>query len=204
MQSMEETLHSLRDVDGVHGSFVIAASGALVARDLPAIFDGPLFAEVGPRLARLQETFFSGGEELDSCLLRFSEHKLYLRKMKSGLLGTISAVAVNMPALRMVANLVIRRLDPLLTRASIPPAPTITPLPSGMTQSSMPVPRALPPESVRTTLPVPFAPAAPTPPPPPIEMMQERAAAISEDGRGTPLPSSGRHVRMYRGRRVEE
>src|SRR5580700_9784918 len=125
MLSLEETLHSLRDVDGVQGSFVVAPSGALVAKDLPAIFDGELFSEVGPRIARLYETFLSGGEEMDACVLRYAEHKLYVRKMKAGMIGTISGSKVNMAALRMVVNLVIRRIEPEMGRVSVPTPPVL-------------------------------------------------------------------------------
>jgi predicted regulator of Ras-like GTPase activity (Roadblock/LC7/MglB family) len=107
--AIEETLRSLRDVQGVYGSFVVAGSGALVARDLPAVFDSDVFAEVGPRLVRLFETFLADGEDLDSAMLRYAEHKLYVRKMTWGVIGVLSTVAVNLPALRMVANLVVRK-----------------------------------------------------------------------------------------------
>src|SRR5258708_3324856 len=123
MTGIEEILRALRDVQGVHGSFVITGWGALVARDLPSAFDNQLFAEVGPRIARLHETFLSGGEELDACVLRFSEHKLYLRKMTSGLIGILSTGGVNMPAFRMVSNLVTRRVDPEGPKSPAPPPP---------------------------------------------------------------------------------
>ena len=53
MQAIAEALQAFRDVQGVHGSFIITLSGVLVARDLPRAFDNQLFAEVGPRIARL-------------------------------------------------------------------------------------------------------------------------------------------------------
>lgn len=39
MATISEHLRMLRDVQGVHGGFVIAASGSLVDRDLPEAFD---------------------------------------------------------------------------------------------------------------------------------------------------------------------
>jgi predicted regulator of Ras-like GTPase activity (Roadblock/LC7/MglB family) len=199
MPAIEDVLRALRDVEGVHGSFVITPAGGLVARELPSAFDHELFAEVGPRIARLYETFLSGGEEMDACLLRFLEHKLYLRKMSTGILGVLSAVKVNMPALRMVANLVVRRVDADLSRPALAPHP--------------------PPVSM----------AAPTPSPPPVSVLPAlgaafdssppsrptfpganttgafRAIVVAQDGRDTTAPTtSDRHVRMYRGRRVEE
>src|SRR5208283_3383016 len=132
MAKIEEMLRALRDVEGVYGSFVIARTGALVASDLPPIFDAELFGDVGPRITRLYESFRAGGEELDGCVLRYAEHKLYLRTMAWGLIGVLSAVAVNKPALRMVVNLVIRRVDPEVVpslRPTFPPSATPAPSP---------------------------------------------------------------------------
>ncbi|HSY25342.1 MAG TPA: hypothetical protein VK841_24625, partial [Polyangiaceae bacterium] len=150
MPGIEETLRTLRDVQGVYGSFVISSSGALIARDLPTIFDGDLFAEVGPRVTRLYETIGSGGDELESCMLRYAEHKVYLRRMEWGVIGVLSTVAVNMPALRMVANLVIRKIDPEVhpgSLASLAPSEVVAP-PATARTSSGPPPRTIsrPPE----------------------------------------------------------
>jgi predicted regulator of Ras-like GTPase activity (Roadblock/LC7/MglB family) len=181
MSKIEEALRALRDVEGVYGSFVIARTGALIASDLPAIFDANVFDEVGPRLTRLFETFASGGEELDGCVLRYAEHKLYLRSMAWGLIGVLSAVAVNKPALRMVVNLVIRRVDPEVVPSLRPNVPTAAP----------PLPVAkVPPPLAPSVRPVGH------PPEPPV---------VASDGRDSNPPTSGRHhVRMYRGRPVTD
>ena len=174
-------LRMLRDVEGVHGSFVFATGGALVDSDLPAIFDTDLLSDVGARVARLYETFFAGGGDLDTCVLRYAEHKLYLRRTNFGTLGVLSSVAVNLPALRMVANLVARRVDPeIATLSSAPPsvAPVNTP----------------------KTLPSPPSAAALLPAVPPHDPLP---VVVPEDGRDASLPASDRHVRMYRGRPVD-
>jgi predicted regulator of Ras-like GTPase activity (Roadblock/LC7/MglB family) len=173
---LRQHLHLLRDVEGVHGSFVFATGGALVDSDLPAIFDTDLLSDVGARVARLYETFFAGGGDLDTCVLRYAEHKLYFRKTNFGTLGVLSAVAVNLPALRMVANLVARRVDPEIAALSMAPVP--------------PVP---------TTLPSPSSAAAVLPTVPPHDPLP----VIPEDGRDASVPTSDRHVRMYRGRLVD-
>jgi predicted regulator of Ras-like GTPase activity (Roadblock/LC7/MglB family) len=183
---IEETLRSLRDVQGVLGSFVVAGTGALVARDLPAVFDGDLFAEVGPRAIRLYETFMAGGEDLDSAMLRYTEHKLYLRKITWGVIGILSNLGVNLPALRMVANLVVRKIDPEVSPSRLTPTPPPiieTPIPEARIVESAPPAMSRPP-SQRTPV---------TPPPPPI------APDIALDPAGPP-PS--KRVRMYRGRPV--
>src|SRR3954454_9514073 len=112
MPTISEYLRMLRDVEGVHGSFVVAGTGTLVDSDLPAIFDAELLGEVGPRIARLYETFFSGCGDMETCMLRYAEHKLYVRRMTWGIIAILSTVGVNLPALRMVVTLVVRRIDP--------------------------------------------------------------------------------------------
>jgi predicted regulator of Ras-like GTPase activity (Roadblock/LC7/MglB family) len=220
MASIEETLRSLRDVQGVYGSFVLAGGGGVVAKDLPALYDGQLFAELGPRITRFYETFAGGGEELDACVLRYAEHKLYLRRMTWGLIGIVSAVAVNMPALRMVANLVIRRIDPEVAPSLRPGAPVTMPPhavralePTAILRAhahtpspppAIPYPPPLPTLASPPPLPAVAAQRPPrmasTPPPPEPEPAGE--TIVAQDGRDSSPPTSDRHVRMYRGRRV--
>jgi predicted regulator of Ras-like GTPase activity (Roadblock/LC7/MglB family) len=196
MGTIVDHLRMLRDVQGVYGSFVVAGSGSLVDRDLPAAFDEALLAEVGPRVARLFETFVSGGKDMNSCMLRYSDHKLYVRKMTWGLIGVLSTSAVNLPALRMVVNLVIRRIDPeigaIVSTSNRLPSSTAPPLPP----RRMTVTAALdtdtgPPPSVQPRS-QPPVPRDPTPPPPRVEDLDAP-------------PSTGeRPVRMYRGRPVDD
>lgn len=183
MTSIEVTLRTLRDVEGVFGSFVIAGSGALVARDLPAVFDADIFMDVGPRITRLYETFFSGGEDMDACVLRYADHKLYVRKMTWGLMGVMSTVAVNMPALRMVANLVIRKIDPDVSLAPNRP--------SNPTPSQFPPPRP----RERTSAPPLYTSA------PDVVTPSMSPPIVGESNDASPPPSN-RQVRMYRGRPV--
>lgn len=214
MASIEETLRSLRDVQGVYGSFVLAGGGGLVAKDLPALYDGPLFAELGPRITRFYETFLSAGEELDACVLRYAEHKLYLRRMTWGLIGVVSATAVNMPALRMVANLVVRRIDPEVTPSFRPTAAPVTMPPHALRTPEVPVtplvhthtpapPAATPPPPTTTSPSSAPRPRAASRPPPPEAILPDDAI-VAQDGRDSSPPTSDRHVRMYRGRRVVE
>ena len=177
MPSIHETLRTLRDVQGVYGSFVIAAAGGLVAHDLPAIFDAHVFAEVGPRVARLYETFSSTGDEMDACMLRFAEHKVYLRKMAWGIVGVVSGAAVNMPALRMVVNLVVRRIDP-----EVPPRPPEF-------AAMAPAVEAAGPAEGPSGVPSAREPA-------------DAPGVVAQDGRDSSPPITDRHVRIYRGRRV--
>ena len=193
MPTIADYLRMLRDVDGVHGSFVVAGSGALVDSDLPAVFDSDLLGEVGARIARLYETFFSGGGDMETCVLRYAEHKLYVRKTTWGILGILSTIGVNLPALRMVANLVVRRIDPEIAAFTPGPPPAL----------SQPVARTQP-------SPAPYPSTQRTPPDPMASALMPSLPAhdplpvFPEDGRDAGAPTSDRHVHMYRGRPVED
>jgi predicted regulator of Ras-like GTPase activity (Roadblock/LC7/MglB family) len=108
---LSDTLHGLRDVDEVQGSFLVGGEGELLARDLPAVFHAELFAEVGPRLVRLRETFDPSGSEATTLTLRFADHKLHVRSLRKSLLCVLTGAKVNGPALRMAMNLVARRVE---------------------------------------------------------------------------------------------
>ena len=144
-------LSTLRDVDGVEGAFVISDEGELVDKDLPAMFDAQLFSEVGPRIVRLKDTFASGGDDMDSCVIRFADFKLYIRAMQRGFLCILSTVGVNMPALKMGVQLAQRRIlaeagldpgSPSSARGSLPPG-SLPPASYG----SYPPPLSSPPSS---------------------------------------------------------
>jgi predicted regulator of Ras-like GTPase activity (Roadblock/LC7/MglB family) len=200
MATIAETLRMLRDVDGVHGSFVVAGTGTLVDSDLPAIFDATLLGEIGPRIARLYETFFSGGGDMETCILRYAEHKLYVRRMTWGIIAVLSNVGVNLPALRMVANLVIRRIDPeiaVITAPGGPISPKTLPSPppwpaAGAADGADPKASALLSTIANASA---LSPEIPSHDPVPV---------IPEDGRDSALPLNERHTRMYRGRPVDD
>lgn len=136
MHATQAALRTLKDVEGVFGSFLIGETGELFGKDLPAVFHDEVFEETGPRIVRLCEAIEHGGEALDSLVLRFADHKLHVRRSKGGLLCVIANADTNLPALRMALALVARRLgtqEPR-TRHSEPPAPE----PSKTTRSTMP------------------------------------------------------------------
>jgi predicted regulator of Ras-like GTPase activity (Roadblock/LC7/MglB family) len=152
-------LSTLRDVDGVQGAFVISEDGALIDLDMPAMFEPSLFAEVGPRIVRLQETFASGGDEMDACALRFSDFKLYIRSMQKGFLCILSSIGVNMPALKMGVQLAQRRIlselgAPEGASGSAPPSSLAPPnwTSGAYGPSSSPPPNSSPPASSKAGL----------------------------------------------------
>ena len=122
-EQMRVSLVTLKDIFGITGSFVFTNAGDLVARELPPMFDDTTLAEASSRLMRLHETFAAAGDQLDVAVLRFRDHKLYVKTLPAGALCILSDGAVNMPALRMAANLVGRRIGPAVAQAeSAPPA----------------------------------------------------------------------------------
>jgi predicted regulator of Ras-like GTPase activity (Roadblock/LC7/MglB family) len=123
-------LTALRDVAGVHGSFVLSLGGELVGKDLPAVFHDELFVEVGARLSRFVETLAADGDEVSSAVLRFDEHRLHVTRFAHGLLAVITANEVNAAALRMALTLTTRRIEPELAALITSPPPSVAPSPS--------------------------------------------------------------------------
>jgi predicted regulator of Ras-like GTPase activity (Roadblock/LC7/MglB family) len=115
------SLGTLKDVPGIMGSFVLTEDGRVVAREIPTMFDDPALAEVSGRLTRLRDTFAAVGDRLEVAIVRFRDHKLYLKSLGDGMLCIVAEGGVNMPALRMAANLVGRRIGPALERVSQEP-----------------------------------------------------------------------------------
>jgi predicted regulator of Ras-like GTPase activity (Roadblock/LC7/MglB family) len=136
-QSISQTLSALRDIQGVHGSFFVSGAGRLVSKDLPGVFDEALFAEVGPRIARLQETLTSAGDDVDMCLLRFAEYKLFLRPTVTGFLCVLMASSVNLPALKMAVSLAARRINAELAASPSSAPPDLASLPPQLHRGSV-------------------------------------------------------------------
>jgi predicted regulator of Ras-like GTPase activity (Roadblock/LC7/MglB family) len=122
------SLATLNDVAGVAGSFVCTQSGRLIARQIPALFEDSVLVEAGSRLLRVGEAFAAGGDELEMAVIRYGEHRIYLKSIAGGILCIVVAGQVNMPALRMAANLVGRRIAPAVARAQADLPPLEPPL----------------------------------------------------------------------------
>ena len=124
---ISRALAALRDVAGVHGSFVLTLSGELAGKDLPSVFQDELFVEVGARLSRFVETMGAEGDEVTSAILRFDEHRLYVQRFAHGMLAVITANDINAAALRMALTLTTRRLEPELVALLTSPPPLVAP-----------------------------------------------------------------------------
>jgi len=129
-EAIGRTLSALRDVAGVHGSFVLRPTGELLGKDLPAVFHDDLFVEVGARLSRFVETMAADGDEATSAVLRFDEHRLYVTRFAHGLLAVIAANEINAAVLRMAVTLTTRRLEPEVVALMTSPPPPVAPSPS--------------------------------------------------------------------------
>ena len=104
-------LDSLRDVPGVHGSFVISDLGRLLASDFPTLLDEAGTAAVGLLVLRLTEVFPRADESLLLCTLRYGSQLLFLRAVQGGVLCVLAAATVSLPAARMAMNLVANRYN---------------------------------------------------------------------------------------------
>ena len=122
MLDLVAPLTALRDIAGVSGSFVVSSDGKLVARDLPAVFDDRVLTDAGPRILRLWDALSSvavrsagaapdDSKAKDYCMIKFSEHRLYVREILGGKLAIVADAGANLPALKMAANLVVRSLN---------------------------------------------------------------------------------------------
>jgi hypothetical protein len=122
-----DVLSSLKDIDGVYGSFVVDTTGGLVVRDLPGVIDNGALREAGPRIARLWGAF-PEDDPPDYVLLEFASHQVFIKKFDLGSLCIFVPPSVNRPALRMAANFVGRWLDKQLAVASEVPPPMSEPV----------------------------------------------------------------------------
>ena len=87
------------------------------------MFDDDVLAEAGSRLCRVKEAFAAGGDDLEAGVLRFGDHKIFLKSVGSSMLCILAEGGINMPALRMAANLVGRRIAADVSRGESEPPP---------------------------------------------------------------------------------
>lgn len=106
-----EPLDRLRHVSGVLGSFACAATGQLLASDMP---ERHARAELESTAARLTTLFQSLDEAVPGCRslkLAFSENQLLVRRYPLGLLCVLTSAEFDRQTLRATTRLVIGRLS---------------------------------------------------------------------------------------------
>jgi len=150
MSALGAGLGSLFDLPEVYGSFLVTPAGNIAARAIPEILDDATLAEVGGRIIRLSDTFQTIGVSPDLCVVRFTEHKLYVKTLPVGVLCIVTGSGISLPALRMAANLVARKVAPEMSRLGGVGAATPAPV------------------TPRTSSPAMTAVAPPPPPPAPV------------------------------------
>lgn len=128
-------LSTLKDVAGIAGSFVFTDSGQVLAREMHPMFDDVALGEASERLTRFRDTFAAVGEQLDLAVIRFQDHRLYLKVVNGGMLCILADGVVNMAALRMAANLVALRLAGDLDRRAGAGVAVAAPAPSPISPS---------------------------------------------------------------------
>ncbi|MBK6576076.1 MAG: hypothetical protein IPG17_07745 [Sandaracinaceae bacterium] len=116
--SVAPLLSTLRDVEGVMGSFVVDLLGQVRARDMPAMFDDHALEEAAPRIARLKDALETQGEQIDSVTLSHGPHLLFLRTAGEIILCVLVRQDVSAPSLRMGTSLVLKRLPDVLAAAA--------------------------------------------------------------------------------------
>lgn len=214
-QTLTSTLSSLRDVDGIVGSFVVNSDGELIAQDLPAYFAG-VAEEVGPRVLRLRDALALSEGPVSACTVRYANHKLSFRSVPGAVLAVLAVATVNAPALRMAMNLVARkcasedlssyeptssRIPPVVSSAPPPPVAPVPPV-AAVAAVSPNVPSAPPPR--------PSAPAFGTATLPSVPVSDVTAAALAARSAAPPaskpaeIPESGEKKRAvyFRGKRI--
>jgi len=131
-EGIRGSLATLKDVAGVAGSFVCSNGGRLLAREIPAVFEDQVLGEAGTRLLRMGEAFAAAGDDLDMAVVRYGEQRVYLKWISGGLLCVVVSGRVNMPSLRMAANLVCRRISTAVAQAQAAqlPAPAVESAPA--------------------------------------------------------------------------
>jgi hypothetical protein len=149
---MENALHSLRDIEGVLGSFVLDVHGKLLAHDMPSIFDHETLSSASLRLSQLRAAFEANGDGFDGCTARFGSHLLVLRAAHARTLCVLCPLGLNLNTLQMGLNLVARRisagedkrsaLPAPMSRSSLPPSPLPTMAPISESPPSVPNERA--------------------------------------------------------------
>ena len=91
---------------------LVGDDGGLVAWNMPDTLEMEVLDEVGAKIVRLRDAFRVVDENVDACVVRFAEHKLWLKAAAGGLLCVLARPDVNLPALRMAARVILRAAVP--------------------------------------------------------------------------------------------
>jgi predicted regulator of Ras-like GTPase activity (Roadblock/LC7/MglB family) len=116
-QTVESLLSTLKDIDGVIGSIVAGADGAVVGYDLPRTFDYSAAEGAARQMALLRTALATQAGEMKTGILRFRDFHFHVDEVPSGLIGILAAERADRPALRMAVRLLGRRIEEALRNA---------------------------------------------------------------------------------------
>jgi len=154
---MHSALTTLRDIEGVVGSFVIDGDGHVLGRDIPAMFDDATLGYAAERLARLRDALEGERSTLEGGVARFGSHLLVMKAAADRTLCVIVPQGTNLMSLQMGANIVARRV------AQLPPEPeraevhvasiatSVAPEPPSVSAPTPPAAAAAPPAATKPT-----------------------------------------------------
>jgi len=114
-QTVESVLSTLKDIDGVIGSIVAGADGAVVGYDLPRTFDYSAAEGAARQMALLRTALTTEAGEMKTSILRFRDFHFHVDEVPSGLIGILAAERADRPALRMAVRLLGRRIEEALS-----------------------------------------------------------------------------------------
>jgi hypothetical protein len=134
---------------------VLNDKGALVSREMPAIYPDDIYPEIGRRLIGVYEAIALQMASLGDFLLKFEGYWFLCRRTTQCFLGILTTEAVNYPALKMATNVALKQLDAQV--------PTMQPLLVAKVAEPVPVEEVAPPtpEPAAEVAPVTEAPATP-------------------------------------------
>jgi predicted regulator of Ras-like GTPase activity (Roadblock/LC7/MglB family) len=122
-RSRQKWLGSLRDIEGILGSFFVSAEGDVLETDFPPAFQG-IASGVGQRVARLRDALSLEGSQVATLTVRYPHHKLALRSVSGGALVVLAVATVNDAALRSAMHLVGQRCADIDVHSFAPSPPT--------------------------------------------------------------------------------
>ena len=117
MDPVATLLESLRDIDGVVGSFVLGGDGGLMAWDVPPPLTEATLDEIGQRIVRLADMFdVVVGSDLRVCTIAFGTAKLFINRTAPGFLCILTDPRIQLTATRMAATVVAREIQAEIRR----------------------------------------------------------------------------------------
>lgn len=116
---LREILITLRDLQGVLGSLVVDAGGAVLGADLPRVFDESMIRELARRMLDLRVGLSTDVAEPFAGTLEFEGYSFHIKAFTSTMIGVLMDDTAQKPALGMALNLVSRRVASTLGVAQL-------------------------------------------------------------------------------------